>query len=708
MIRILLSAACLVSFSVLGVSSLNDGNKYLEDDRQQLWKKVTEAESKSLPKTGMQHAQKIYELAMQEQDYPEAVRALMKKLTLEASINQPATPYLIKKLGSEVDTYPETIRPVLKTILANWFYLYYQQNRWRFAQRSQTAQVPSDDFETWDLARLLNHVDSLFRDALQESDRLKQIPIGDYDALIRKGNVTDDHRPTLFDFIAFQALEFYALDEQIVRQQGAFDILADSPVFSSVEDFLAWQPQTEDADSFLLHAVGLYQQVLKFHSDDRDPTARLDADLHRLKFANQVALGSEKTERYKAALQRFVDANLQHPISSLAMASLAGVYQGQDDRVQAHRLASQGLKRHPDSTGGRQCYNVIQQIESRELYISTERVWNSAVPEINVSYRNLDQIHFRIIKFDYTNWNWGQRQLPTNLGTEELKKLLQGPRVTEWSQDLKPTTDYQKRDVPIQVNVELESGCYLLFASDRDDFVTEGNHLSVCEVWVSELGLVVRSDRADTRFSAQVVNAVTGQPIAGAEVALSQWVQNGRNSRSVDLPTTTTDANGMFFVDAIQRNRRSVPVRAIVRHEDQVLGMVDSRYRYRSQRDNRTRERTIFFTDRSLYRPGQTIHFKGICISQQQSESRYSTLTNRSAEVILRDVNGQEVERRKFRSNEFGSFSGTFTAPQGVATGRMTIQVDSGPNGSTGIRVEEYKRPKFVVDVEKPDRRIST
>ena len=156
MIRVLLSVVCLTAVSFFGVSNLNNGENYFDDDgRQKLWKLIGEAEAKSLPKTGMQHAQSIYESAMQDEDYPEAVRALMKKLTLEASINQPATPFLIKKLAAEVDNYPAGIKPVMKTILANWFYTYYQQNRWRFAQRSQTAQVPSEDFETWDLARLL-------------------------------------------------------------------------------------------------------------------------------------------------------------------------------------------------------------------------------------------------------------------------------------------------------------------------------------------------------------------------------------------------------------------------------------------------------------------------------------------------------------------------------------------------------------------------
>ena len=706
MIRIFISVVAVATISILGASSLNEetASYHDEDGREKLWKQVSDAESKSLPRTGIKHAQAIYDSAMQDKDYPEAVRALMKKLTLDASINQPAAPYLIKKLTAEVDDYPDAIKPVMKVILANWFFTYYQQNRWRFAQRSQTAQVPSDDFETWDLARLLNHIDSLFRDSLQEKEQLKQIGIGEYDELIRKGNVSDDYRPTLFDFIAFQALDFYSLDEQIVRQQGAFDVLADGPVFSSKDEFLAWDPKTNDDDSFLLQAVKLYQDLLNFHSVDKDSTARLDADLHRLKFANMVAVGSEKQARYKAALRRFVDANIEHPIASVALSLLAGVFQAEQDFATAHKLASQGKERHPDSRGARLCHNIIKQIETREINVSTERVWNSAGPSIDVSYRNIDKVYFRVVKFDYLNWKWGDRRQPVNIGQKQLQQLLDGEKVTQWSQELKPTDDYKTRIETTKVNVELDSGCYLLFASHREDFQEKDNHVSVTEIWVSELAIVVRNDHSKSQFSGQLTNANTGRPIAGAKITASKWIRDGRNSRSVDLNPVVSDRDGIFSIELDERRNRSIPVRVLVAHEDQQLGLINSSYRYRSTHGGKKREQTIFFTDRSLYRPGQTIHFKGICIVANQKSSDYSTIQNQSVEILFQDTNGQEIERRKLRTNQFGSFSGSFSAPQGVATGHMNLQVVSGPRGSAGIRVEEYKRPKFIVEVEKPEQ----
>ena len=112
--------------------------------------------------------------------------------------------------------------------------------------------------------------------------------------------------------------------------------------------------------------------------------------------------------------------------------------------------------------------------------------------------------------------------------------------------------------------------------------------------------------------------------------------------------------------------------------------------------------RDSFFTDRSIYRPGQTVKFKGICVSYNQGTNNYKTVAGRSANVQLIDPNGQQIETKTFQSNEFGSFSGSFTAPRDRGTGVMRLRFPGRGGGQANFRVEEYKRPKFFVEVEKP------
>ncbi|MCX7009037.1 MAG: MG2 domain-containing protein, partial [Kiritimatiellaeota bacterium] len=111
--------------------------------------------------------------------------------------------------------------------------------------------------------------------------------------------------------------------------------------------------------------------------------------------------------------------------------------------------------------------------------------------------------------------------------------------------------------------------------------------------------------------------------------------------------------------------------------------------------------KTIFFTDRSLYRPGQTIHYKGISVRFDQPQQNYAPLAGHQLTVVFNDPNGKEIARASHTCNDHGAFSGSFVAPRDRAMGRMRIAVQGRPS-STTIRVEEYKRPKFQVELAAP------
>ena len=119
---------------------------------------------------------------------------------------------------------------------------------------------------------------------------------------------------------------------------------------------------------------------------------------------------------------------------------------------------------------------------------------------------------------------------------------------------------------------------------------------------------------------------------------------------------------------------------------------------YGSNKVNRTR--THFYTDRAIYRPGQTIYFKGIVLDYNANDS-VIIKPNHKTKVNFFDVNSQKIADIDLISNEFGSFSGSFIAPNGLLNGRMTIINES---GSTQISVEEYKRPKFQVIIDNPQK----
>lgn len=664
--------------------------------RDDQWKKVEQAMQKGLPRTAIEHLEPIIASALKDKAYAEALKAIAKKIALEGNIQGNKPEEKITRLQAEIAKAPPELVPLMDTILANWYWHYFQHNRWRFMQRTTTATPPGKDFTTWDLPRLFAEIDKQFTKALAAEKLLKATPVSQYNALLEKGNVPDAYRPTLYDFLAHNALSFYTSPEQAgTKAEDAFELTADSPIFSAADDFLSWTPNTTDTTSTTLKAIRLYQDLLKFHQNDQDKTAFLDADLLRLQFGHNKAFGEEKNPRYAAALHRFTEKHATHEISARARALWAGVLQQDNDLVEARKIALQGSQAFPNTAGGNMCFNIVQQIEAKSANVTTERVWNEPWPNITVRYRNLTKAYFRIIKADYHERLKLAVYRPEYLTDAEQKALVAKRPTVEWSVNLTPTDDYQERVQKVTPPKNLKPGFYFLVAGHDPEFGPQNNHVTYTNFWVSNLALVMRNHQGEGVIEGFVLDSLSGEPIPNAEI--KAWYRGMRNER-VAVNPTKSDQNGLFRFTGIRNQSYLVLARA----REQELSSAHDFYVYNYDRASRPFTRTIFFTDRSLYRPGQTIQYKGICIRTDQDKDNYEIIPNQMVTVIFQDRNGKEITRYKARSNDYGSFSGSFTAPTDRLMGQMTIRTESEPHGAATLNVEEYKRPKFQVTVEKP------
>src|SRR6266446_9379363 len=190
--ELLLTLSLLVMAAQIGWSA----------SREAQWKKVDDAISKGLPKTAITELEPIIRDALREKAYGEATKAIARKIVLEGNIQGNKPEEKITRLELEIAKAPKEMVPMLDTILANWYWHYFQNNRWRFMQRTATAEAPGKDFTTWDLPRLFAEIDRQFGKALANTDVLKRTAITDYKEVLEAGTMSDAYRPTLYDFIA--------------------------------------------------------------------------------------------------------------------------------------------------------------------------------------------------------------------------------------------------------------------------------------------------------------------------------------------------------------------------------------------------------------------------------------------------------------------------------------------------------------------------
>jgi uncharacterized protein YfaS (alpha-2-macroglobulin family) len=695
---IVLGVVVLGVISILGVTmKQKQDTKEVETRILELWKKVDEAQKNGLPQTAIGHLKDIQSLALQIKDNVQALKAIVEQTVMEASIEGNTPAQRILHFQEEIGKLPSSLKPMLKLILARWYWQYFERNRWRFMDRSETAALDEKDFTTWDLPRLYREVDLLYRDVLKEDQTLQGMLLEKYFEFLEVGD-KPTLRPTVFDFAAWEALEFYTSAEQAAaKPEDAFEVQADSAAFAPAKEFLQFKPETTDTESPKLQALKIYQGLLDFHHRDGRPDAYLDADLARLRWVRNTAVGEGQSETYIARLKELAQEHSGSELSSEALYRWAQELFDKGDPAGAYEVAMRGQKAFPNALGGNNCEALLARILAKEFDLKAESVvMPGRASKMVVSYRNIERLHLRLVQEDFPALLKGKDGSSLfGLSDEYVLAALKRKPAAEWAVDLKPTTDYKTAEALAPLPA-LKPGYYLILASLKKDFSFAANKVQADSFWVSGLGLVLRSSGRN-RAQGIVVRNEGGEPVRGAGLDIYEW--DYRQKVFKPPVRATADELGFFSLGYGEYYTN----RLILATDQNGESVSDTKIPYGYEREKERDTRTVFFTDRSLYRPGQMIHFKGICLSLDQAANTYQVLPKRRVTVTLLDVNDEKVSSLDLVTNEFGSLNGTFTAPTDRLTGEMTIEC-SNPDGSTTIRVEEYKRPKFQVKVDVPEK----
>ncbi|HAP70798.1 MAG TPA: hypothetical protein DCR04_13945, partial [Flavobacteriales bacterium] len=316
------------------------------------------------------------------------------------------------------------------------------------------------------------------------------------------------------------------------------------------------------------------------------------------------------------------------------------------------------------------------------------------------SYRNAGDaiaktwpIHVRVAKLDPMEYRENARK---NYGEKLVNWLKSNSEtISEKTFDVPNPGDFRQHTIELPWG-GLPIGTYVIFTGSDKRLSTNADVVAYSIITVTDLALIKRTnDLGETLL--KVVSRNSGKPISNAKIELVSMIYD-RKSRSNKMQleqTLTTDNKGEAVWKGQSQNYRGLTT-DVYSEEDKFIG-ADNVYAHRNKEDIRWNDRTNFFLDRAIYRPGQVIQFKGITLSSNGSEVK--PLIDKTTTVQLFDANGQEVSKLSLKTNAFGTFSGTFIAPTGGLNGIIRIGNES---GSHSFRMEEYKRPKFEVTVNQP------
>jgi hypothetical protein len=667
------------------------------------WKKTDSLVAKGLPKSALAEVKKIYQKAKMEGQDAQMIKALVYQTGLQQQTREENEPQVIREIEAELKGLKEPAASILHSYLATVYWQYFQRNRWKFYSRTNTIGFSKEDIATWTINDFHKRITELYLQSLQSEKLLQDTKLEPYEAIIIKGNVRH-LRPTVYDLLAHKALEYFKNDErEISKPAYAFEIES-TAAFAPAARFASASFPTRDTLSVKHKALTIYQELIRFHLNDNKPDALVDVDLDRLQYVKNHSTLSNKNELYKEALERITAQYGSQPAATQAWyllavyhEELASRYEPIKDtayryeRVKAKEILERVVK---DSTikseGWANSYNLLQEINRRAFSFEVEKVNVPGQPfRALVRYKDIPVLNLRLIKGDKA-----LKDLLLQGGDNKYwNALLSAKPLRSWTQHLPATGDLQQHSVEIKVDA-LPVGEYILLASPEASFDRKQATLGAQLFYVSNISYI---NEGDQFF---VLHRESGQPLQNASVQVYQQQYDYRTYKYARVPVGSykTDHNGYFHV-AKQRDQHSSGYLLDISSGDDQLNLNDLIYHYYSfdtdSRSATNAARTFFFTDRAIYRPGQVVHFKGIVVRGKHKDHQIET--NYETVIRLRDSNGEVVDSLRVKTNEYGSFNGKFQLPQNLLNGAFSIY-DSENESNGSFSVEEYKRPKFLVE----------
>jgi TonB-dependent SusC/RagA subfamily outer membrane receptor len=705
-------ASRILFFALLSITSLTSFAQQTDTVFKKEWIEIdTLLVMRDLSKTALEKTNALYQKAKQRNLPAQVIKCLVYQYSLQDRILPTDPNQVFKTIQSEIRAATdEAEKSILYSILAKLYLQYYNNHRWNLYSRKNTANLLKEDIATWSSDDFINAITKNFLLSVQHVSLLLQTKIEAYNTVIISGN-SRTLRPTLFDLLAHEALDYFkAGDQYVTKPTNAFTI-SDINTLSNLDTFINIPFATKDSAALQWKALKLFQQLMLVHKNDTGKNALIAVNLERIEWVYQNANFAGKEQAYKNALEEITTRYASTPVTAQAWYLLARLeankatgYQPFGDTtnrygyVKAQQLAEKALSIYTgQSMGTVTLQNLLTEISRKELRTQTEKVNIPYQPfRALVNYRNIDTMYNRIIRLD------NMSDLGVNWQNMEFKKLTAVKSYRSFTQVLPTVNDHQTHGVEIKIE-GLPVGEYALLSASTQNFNDSLGKLNVQFFSVSNISYI------KNRNDYFVLNRETGKPLADAKVIILKQNYISRLQKTIEDTTAirTTNRNGYFKFEPNTNNAGNY--RYIFKYGEDKLNTGDYEYNYpdyNTQDENTDMEgqnsRVFFFTDRGIYRPGQVVYFKGIGLirSLKTNLSRLMT-TKDSGWVYLRDINRKLIDSLPFNLNDYGSFSGKFQLPQNTLTGIFTIEQKKYSYSSAYFSVEEYKRPTFNVSFEK-------
>ncbi|HBG71742.1 MAG TPA: hypothetical protein DHV29_04885 [Bacteroidales bacterium] len=674
---------------------------------EKLWKTTDSLIGKSLPQSAMTEVEKIYAKATAEKNSPQIIKSVIYRITLMSQYQEDYYENSISELKKEIEKAVFPAKPLMYAMLGEMYWNYYTVNRYKFYQRTATDNFDNEDIKTWTLDRLVKEVKWCYDQALKEPEKLAEVKLNSYQAIIDYYDYLQ-YSPTMLDLIGWMAISRFTNEETALTKPARVFKIDSKDYFFPGRSFAGMKVSAYDTTSFVFYATQVYQTLTRLHEKDKDSEVFTFVELQRLSFMRSKCIMPDRDSLYLNALKELHAASSGKKDQAETGYALAVYYNSLASRYHfetapqykwhyntALEYINEVIRDYPGTRGANNCNVLKETILTPSVTLSFENTSYPGKPfEGILSYSNTAETWFRVIKIDHDK----DRDLDHKMSYEEIIEYYSKlTPVKEFSVKLNDPGDHQNHSTNV-VFEGLNSGYYIILHSSSADFSLAKGWVGYTSLWSTSISYLMQDyNNQETTFL--VADRLSGKPLAGAQIAVFYEKYNYLTREYVynKYKVLTTDANGKAFLGTLPKGSDYRYMYADVSYNGDRYCPYTTFYMYPPyDYSNDGQTVSYFFTDRSLYRPGQTVYFKGIMLKTDK-ENNYSILPGTKSTVTFYDANYQVVSQVELTSNDFGTFTGSFTAPDNGITGNMRI---TNGYGTGYFSVEEYKRPKFYVQFD--------
>lgn len=674
---------------LIGLSSFS---VIAQDDYKILWSKVEDARAARLPQTALQLVDSIYEQADKDKVQDQLLKAIIYKAGLTEDFKDQDYATLITDLEEcLMNLDSQSSKALLHSILGEIYHSYGMANSFRFSNRNTnsqgdfTALMSLEEIQTKAIAHFEASLSIDLDVKLDELTALTKTFDQAQEGIISL-EATD-----LRSFLLFRAIRHFQNSSAFVSKAQilkAFDDprwLDPGDVFKNLEIIPGYD--------YRMRCLKLYQDAESAEYLNNESRQKLY--LARLDFVRSVFDGQKGDSLYLSALQNLCRnwneeglvycKLIKYYLDKASQIYVPGDSSSSNHYKNAFKYINKFQKEYPESVISEIVNGLRAKLNESSLSVTLEEVIPKARDfMMHAHYRNLDEIKVRIYKLTESEY----LQFVKSPNTEQKMSFL-GQKAPYIIKEFKLPAAQDFNFHAIELPFEgLDYGRYILLAGTGEEGnVSSSGHLQVCSIVVSDMSYYTYFE--NKQYKGRLVDRTSGLGIGDAKIIIEPRISyNASGHMQSGRESLQSDKEGFFTLPKSDR-----PFEILAVKNSDSLWFNKSHYNYRNETDSEKHSLVSFYTDRSIYRPGQTIYFKALYMQKSNADFIPQLLKNRYITISLRDVHGRIVDELKLRSDDYGAFEGSFIIPDPTLTGQFSLQAAG--MGYQTFYVEEYKRPKI-------------